>query len=580
MASSAAATMAHQMPPMSIPPMPRIRPPRMLKGTPSPNTNPQPPGAVPPNRWWVQGKWRNPASNASKQQSQTQARQVAKALRHETHGLDIYAYRHVRTNQVVYSLTRTLQEGKILKQLVFHGKKTVPAQIRPDMWAPYFSIHFPPTPTGALDGLFAFAKLRELSLQRQLSPPDDLIRVTQEDIDVIKSKLGTPVELQELAARDRLEGRVPKLGEILPKKLHARRLMDQKATSVADAAFVLEWITAGPGPLERLTELAANRVVKHNRRTKRARRRINQIREYEGAEEEKIQDRITLALDKKDPTDKSHLPLSPKALAQMSMDLHGVIDGDRLIEVENVNELREAVQQWESFNEVNSKNLNMELWAKRQYVGREAERKAIQEWFELNDAPMTEQGSVWKDVAEARTAAFSEFDEKEGKTLKVDVSDKEKPDWAENTEVKMFWSDLNDGLFASAWPKNVVHGSLAPFGVAKALPPGRPQMFRGRVVGEVSSKSVHVIGSGADDGWMPKNMAKASAKEPEPWTKPPEEDQDGETGQGRRRDGQEARDTTTDAAAMEAARRDAELQSPGLWGRVRGLFDGRKQHVV
>ncbi|KAK5224642.1 hypothetical protein LTR99_004657 [Exophiala xenobiotica] len=580
MASSAAATMAHQMPPMSIPPMPRIRPPRMLKGTPSPNTNPQPPGAVPPNRWWVQGKWRNPASNASKQQSQTQARQVAKALRHETHGLDIYAYRHVRTNQVVYSLTRTLQEGKILKQLVFHGKKTVPAQIRPDMWAPYFSIHFPPTPTGALDGLFAFAKLRELSLQRQLSPPDDLIRVTQEDIDVIKSKLGTPVELQELAARDRLEGRVPKLGEILPKKLHARRLMDQKATSVADAAFVLEWITAGPGPLERLTELAANRVVKHNRRTKRARRRINQIREYEGAEEEKIQDRITLALDKKDPTDKSHLPLSPKALAQMSMDLHGVIDGDRLIEVENVNELREAVQQWESFNEVNSKNLNMELWAKRQYVGREAERKAIQEWFELNDAPMTEQGSVWKDVAEARTAAFSEFDEKEGKTLKVDVSDKEKPDWAENTEVKMFWSDLNDGLFASAWPKNVVHGSLAPFGVAKALPPGRPQMFRGRVVGEVSSKSVHVIGSGADDGWMPKNMAKASAKEPEPWTKPPEEDQDGETGQGRRRDGQEARDTTTDAAAMEAARRDAELQSPGLWGRVRGLFGGRKQHVV
>ena len=109
MATSAANSAAHQINLASLPPMPRIRPPRLLKGDPHPNNANQPPGQPPRGRIWVQGKWRTPMSNAGKHKREVQVRQVAKALRHRTHGLDIYAYRHVRTNQVVYSLSRSLQ---------------------------------------------------------------------------------------------------------------------------------------------------------------------------------------------------------------------------------------------------------------------------------------------------------------------------------------------------------------------------------------------------------------------------------------------------------------------------------------
>ena len=111
MAAPAASSMAHHLPPMSIPAMPRIRPPRLLKGDPHPNNAPPPliSSDGPASSKWVQGKWRTSNSRAVKNKRATQDIQVAKALRHQNHGLDIYAYRHIRTNQVVYSLTRTLQ---------------------------------------------------------------------------------------------------------------------------------------------------------------------------------------------------------------------------------------------------------------------------------------------------------------------------------------------------------------------------------------------------------------------------------------------------------------------------------------
>lgn len=110
MSTAVANSAAHHVNLASLPPLPRIRPPRLLKGDPHPNNKPRPqnqPSAS--NRVWVQGKWRNPTSNAAEQHREVQYRRVSKALRHRTHGLDIYAYRHVRTNQVVYSLSRSLQ---------------------------------------------------------------------------------------------------------------------------------------------------------------------------------------------------------------------------------------------------------------------------------------------------------------------------------------------------------------------------------------------------------------------------------------------------------------------------------------
>lgn len=106
-----ASAAAHSIPPpYTIPVGPRVRPPRLLPGTKAANTEPQPEGPPPEkNQVWVQGKWRNINSNAAKDRRVIQSRQTEKALRHTTHGLNIYAYTHIRTNQVVYSLSRVMQ---------------------------------------------------------------------------------------------------------------------------------------------------------------------------------------------------------------------------------------------------------------------------------------------------------------------------------------------------------------------------------------------------------------------------------------------------------------------------------------
>ncbi|KAL2400990.1 hypothetical protein ABEF95_001691 [Exophiala dermatitidis] len=638
MAAAAANTMAHQVPPMSLPPMPRVRPPRMLKGTVSPNTNPQPGGEFPEGLFWVQGKWRARGSNAAKNKRATQTRQTAKALRHETHGLNIYAYRHIRTNQVVYSLTRTLENNKVLRQLVFHGKKTVPASVRRDMWTPYFSIHFPPTPAGALEGLFAFQKLRELSLQRQLSPPDDLIRVTQQDIDTVKSKLGSPADLQEAAVRDeQLAARIPKLGELLPKKLQAQRLMDQKATSVADAAFVLDWISSGPSPLDRMVEIEMNRVARHKDRTKKARRRIHAIRDEEAKKKDEIIRRASLALQDLDPEDRSRLPLPAGALRQLSMEHHGLVDGSKLVDIDQVAELKDAIKEWKGFINIDPNNFDEEEWNRRQYVVRAAEREAIKEWFEEHDTPTTESDSVWNRVSAKRESALKEFEadtkareeqrrantreealkraeesatkehekrtaagsnappleqmigqykkdaleqfKQQEKQLAAEEQQKSRPGWADTREIKMFWADLNDGLFASAWPQNVIHGPLAPYGVAKALVretedrvieelddeadagEGTP-----RTVEVVTSKSVHVIGSGLEDGWLPSEL-NTIHKEPAPWS-PRTADRDATLAQ------QSAPDAATAEPAADQQDFGVYYEEPkkGMWARVRGIF--------
>ncbi|KIY03737.1 uncharacterized protein Z520_00428 [Fonsecaea multimorphosa CBS 102226] len=588
MAAVTANSMAHQIPPMSIPAMPRIRPPRMLKGEPHPNQVLQP--TVVPKKFnikWVQGKWRVGGSNAVKNKKATQDIQVTKALRHQTHGLDIYAYRHVRTNQVVYSLTRTLQETKILKQLLYHGKKTVPASVRPDMWTPYFSIHFPPTAAGALEGLFAFQKLRELSMQRQLSPPEDLIKATQEDIDVVKSKLGSPVTLQEMAARDELTEKIPKLDELLPKKLRGRKLMDQKATSVADAAFVLDWISSGPSPWEKVTAVETKRLINASEMTNRARRRINKIRRELETKAAEIRKRAALALQDLPAHERALLPLTRNAVQQLSMEHHGIVRGRKLdiVDGEDYNHLKgpndyDSVQLREEL-----KQQNFDVFRERQQVAKAAEQEAMEEWFRHNEVPITETGSVWEQVSAARESALEAFEAQERSNGRA-IS---KPEWADKPrEIKMYWADLNDGLFAGSWPRNVVHGALAPFGLAKAwrtkrglndegeFEEGKPQQQYQAVV----SKSVHVIGSGINDGWMPEEMANGHTQPPL-WEQRPLTENEEEEMAEYSAEQEEMQEAGAGSPEQKAAYRSptdeyedvvVENRSRGLWGRVRGLF--------
>ncbi|KAG0646792.1 hypothetical protein D0Z07_6311 [Hyphodiscus hymeniophilus] len=137
------------------------------------------------------------------------------------HGQQIFVYNHLQTKQVVYSLTKTLHNNAALRQLPFNGKKTVPRAIRKDLWYPLATISFPPG-RGAL-GLSAFQKLRELRrLHETAWDPVDMM-------EEVEYKDGSS-RMQPLTRRER-----------------GRKLMDQKANSVADMAVVLGTLGDGEG---------------------------------------------------------------------------------------------------------------------------------------------------------------------------------------------------------------------------------------------------------------------------------------------------------------------------------------------
>ncbi|EDN05879.1 hypothetical protein I7I51_06256 [Histoplasma capsulatum] len=180
----------------------------------------------------IQGKVRETGSRAALQWRTQERARLRKALHRLTHGKNIFAYNNIRTNQVVYSFTRELEKNNVLSQLVYHGKKTVPATLRKDMWTPYFSLHFPSTSLG----LEAYRLLREFSMQRQLAPPADMITASQDNEVLTRQRPRDPAEAEKWDEEWKIR---MEQHQFLNKKLRARILMDQKATSVADVAAVL-----------------------------------------------------------------------------------------------------------------------------------------------------------------------------------------------------------------------------------------------------------------------------------------------------------------------------------------------------
>lgn len=57
----------------------------------------------------IQGRTRTPGSNAFKEHQFREGVRLRKALQFITNGRNIFAYHNMRTNQVVYSLTRYLE---------------------------------------------------------------------------------------------------------------------------------------------------------------------------------------------------------------------------------------------------------------------------------------------------------------------------------------------------------------------------------------------------------------------------------------------------------------------------------------
>jgi hypothetical protein len=352
-----------------------------------------------------------------------------------------------------------------MEQLIFHGKKTVPAALRRDMWTPYFSIHFPPTVYGAEAGKLAYQRLRELSLQRQLSPPRKMVEVAQRDIDGIKAKH------DPLILKDLLENRdlvLPKLRSRLPQKLLAKRLMDQKATSVADVRFVLGLYLEGQTP----AELRRARMKKFKSRMaqmgRRAKTRLQKIRQLEARKRDLIR-LLASEAQSVHPND-GHMSLTKHAAARISSEYLGYSKvGGGLKKLAKIEAAKEA------------KATEAELRESMADVQAQIDALLIGEPLSQTDTVGADTENA--ETIEAKAEAKSEEDE--------NVSVLETPAEQE-LMVKMMWADERDSAYASQiWPERVIHGSLERWAVSKES---------GREVTR-TSRSIHVIGGEQDSLW-------------------------------------------------------------------------------
>ncbi|KAK0264157.1 hypothetical protein LTR29_013509 [Friedmanniomyces endolithicus] len=151
------------------------------------------------------------------------------------HGRYIYAYCNIRTNQVVYSLTHTLNSHAAIKQLPDIGANYTPTHIRKDIWRPLWTLALPvANPHSRAQGLHAFKKLREYRRLHELTWKPSLA-LTKPYTDV-------EVELEQKKLDQRGGSKKENVYDVIKRRkwaLRVRTVMDQKATSIADLAAVL-----------------------------------------------------------------------------------------------------------------------------------------------------------------------------------------------------------------------------------------------------------------------------------------------------------------------------------------------------
>ncbi|KAK1727940.1 transcriptional regulation of mitochondrial recombination-domain-containing protein [Colletotrichum acutatum] len=146
------------------------------------------------------------------------------------HGEQIWVWSHLTSNQVIYSHTKQLESHRALKQLPFNGKKSKPAKLRRDYWAPMALIQLPAGAGAA--GQSVFQKLREFRRMHELAWEDDLL-YREKRTELLKPKAIKPWGAKKNADLVRVRKIV--------RNRHERSLAlnDQRANSIADMAAVL-----------------------------------------------------------------------------------------------------------------------------------------------------------------------------------------------------------------------------------------------------------------------------------------------------------------------------------------------------
>ena len=208
------------------------------------------------------------------------------------------------------------------------------------MWRPYFSIHFPQTDRGKAVGLTSYQRLREFALRRQMSPEPGSLLATQEDVDRAIRQGGNPFQIRQLfESKDhRKQLEIPVLGNRLSKQLRAHKLMNQKATAVADVAFVLGLAVkplqdAGLNLTKRLADKDAAYMDEVGRR---ARRTLLYKREQEEIKAQEIEKRAQLI--NTVSLERGNMPLDHKIAKRMALEHDGAISGkeNRVVDMQDI----------------------------------------------------------------------------------------------------------------------------------------------------------------------------------------------------------------------------------------------------
>ena len=230
-----------------------------------------------------------------------------------------------------------------MPQLIYHGKKTVPAALRRDVWRPYFSVHFPETPVGARAGLTAYHRLRQFALRRQLDPPPEHLIATEKDYNKALTEGGDPVDVREKRLKQKIK--LPMIGQRLPKRMRAKKLMDQKATSVADLAFVLRLARRSMVRLRRESKVTQDEEDQERFKLlgRKGIKRLKAIREEEREEEKDIAERQSLV--ETVDTKQGRVPLDKKVAEQLSIEYDGVVaESNRVINMADIESARASSQ--------------------------------------------------------------------------------------------------------------------------------------------------------------------------------------------------------------------------------------------
>jgi hypothetical protein len=371
-----------------------------------------------------------------------------------------------------------------MKQLAFYGKKTKPRALRRDMWRPFASVTFPQG--SEEDGLRAYKVLREFRLLRdyawrEIPHFNPALRDGSDLRDAPDFSTGYH-KIEEGNLQPKI---LEKVKEMLKKKKRAWLLMDQRATSVADLAKVLqmreEWVREREAKAEK---------KKNGEETKHA----NQWA--------KVERLAALARSSRMDTIKQHLAREQDRLEKFKRDniLEKITETERLVKnlMTARNRLQRAREAVDEVSGVNISNTKKKHWnqqltslveAQKQKLSGKADptsgelvpktvetavqdvkqsmlhqvsNKSAQDEFQetKNEAPT---GKMTKVIDSLRTirkgrrkGKKKRLFRKETFTREIEVDTTKLPAEA----IKIKWLDLRNAEWSESWPEDVYHAQM------------------------------------------------------------------------------------------------------------------------